>query len=326
MWSFAGRRAPGSSAQTLQSGQDQRVDRYPVGTGGRTARMDPTEQVYEADATPVQRGLYADIKTTFRAPIVNSIWRTLVAHEPDLAVYIWGQVKPAFQTREFGALSIAVRDRILSAVEHDLPHYEPADVDLEPSAWTELRSQATTFDVVGPRLAVLFTLMDRRLREGDTGTTPGGRNTTAPFPTWLDRDRGRPPTMVSQSDARAVMPDTLAEEFGEMVPSVYRCLAQWPPFLDRAASDLRPLVESADVDDARSDAVELVETYLDRLPYTPRVDPEALAAVGADEATIAELQDLFATFRAGGETVLPRLHVYPATVGAAGERESLAFP
>lgn len=288
--------------------------------------MDPTEQVYEADATPVQRGLYADIRTTFRAPIVNSIWRTLVAHEPDLAVYIWGQVKPAFQTREFAALSIAVRDRVLSAVEHDLPHYEPADVDLEPSAWTELRGQAATFDVVGPRLAVLFCVMDRRLQGGDTGTVPAGRNSTAPFPPWLDRDRGRPPTMVSQAEARAVMPEALADGFGEMVPSVFRCLAQWPTFLDHAATGLRPLVESTDFEDARSDVFDLVATYLDRLPYTPRVDPEALADVGADEAAIAALQELFTTFRAGGETVLPLLHVYPATVGAAGERERLAFP
>lgn len=288
--------------------------------------MDPTEQVYEADATDRQHGLYADIRQTFRAPIVNSIWRTLVAHEPDLAVYVWGQVKPAFQTREFAALSVAFRDRVLSAVEPDLPRYEPADVDLDPAAFTELRGQAATFDAVGPRLAVLFALMDRRLTGKATGTVDAGAAAAAPFPAWLDRDRGRQPSMLSQDDARDAMPADLAEGFGAMVPSVFRCFAQWPTYLQRAQADLQPLVEADAFDDARSEAFEFVETYLDRLPYTPRVDPAGLAGVGADEATVEELRELFGTFRAGGEEVVPLLCVYSATVGAAGEREGLSFP
>lgn len=288
--------------------------------------MDPTDQVYEADATDLQRGLYADIRETFRAPIVNSIWRTLVAHEPELTRYVWGQVKPAFETRAFAAFTVAFRDRALSAVEPDLPRYEPADVDLDPAAFTELRGQAATFDAVAPRLAVLFCLMDRRLNDRPVGTGAAGEAAAAPAPDWLDHDRGRPPSMLPQEEARAAMPDDLAGGFGEMVPSVYRCLAQWPSYLDRAREDLRPAVESEAFEDARTDAVDLAETYLDRLPYTPRVDPDGLAGVGAAEEAVEELRELFSTFRAGGEELLPLLCVYAATVGAAGQRDALAFP
>lgn len=288
--------------------------------------MDPTEQVYEADATDRQRGLYTDIRETFRAPIVNSIWRTLVAHEPALTRYAWGQVKPAFETREFAAFTVAFRDRVLSAAEPDLPRYDPVEVDLDPAAFTELRGQAATFDAVAPRLAVLFCLMDRRLHDRPVGTETGGEASTAPFPGWLDRDRGRPPSMLPQDEAREAMPDDLAGGFGGMVPSVYRCLAQWPPYLDRAWADLRPVVESDAFGDARTGAFDLAETYLDRLPYTPRVDPDALEGVGADEETVGELRDLFSTFRDGGERLLPLLSVYAATVDAAGERRALTFP
>lgn len=58
----------------------------------------------------------------------------------------------------------------------------------------------------------------------------------------------------------------------------------------------------------------------------PRVDPDGLAGIGVDEDVIADLQNLFGVFRAGGEDFLPLLHVHAATVGAAGERDDLSFP
>lgn len=288
--------------------------------------MDPTVQLAEADATGVERGLYADVRETFRAPIVNSIWRTCAAHYPEVTRYVWGQVKPAFETREFAAFTVAYRDRVLSSIEDDLPRYDPATLDIEPAAFTELQGQAATFDVVAPRLAVLFFLMDRRLNDRPVGTEAGGAASAAPFPDWLDHDRGRPPSMLSQADAREQMADDLAADMGEMIPSLYRCLAQWPGYLDRATADLGPALESDAFAAARTDAADLVETYLDRLPYTPRVDPDGLAGVGADEEPISNLQDLFGVFRAGGEDFLPLLHVHAATVGAAGERDGLSFP
>jgi hypothetical protein len=257
---------------------------------------------------------------------VNSIWRTLVANEPELTQYIWGQVKPAFQTREFAAFTVAHRNRVIATVGADLPEYDPADPGVDPAAFTELREQLATFDVVSPRLTVLFCLLHRRVNDRPVGTERAGESATAPFPEWLDADRGRPPTMVSQQKARSAVPADLASGFGEMVPSVYRCLAQWPAYLERAAADLQPVIESRKYADASRNAFDLAETYLDRLPYTPRIDPDGLAGQGADTGTIEELCDLFETFLSGGKKVLPLLHIHAATVGAAGERRTLAFP
>lgn len=290
--------------------------------------MDPTEQLYESQARGWQRGLYDDIKRTLRAPIVNSIWRIQMFHTPQFLRYAWGQLKPVFETREFAAFTVSYRDTLLTAVENELPGYDPATVDLAPSAFTELQGQLATFDVVSPRLIVLFKLMDRRLNDRPVGTNTedAGEAATAPYPEWLDSDRGRSPTMLSQGEARAAMPDTLAGNFDEMVPSIYRCLAQWPSYLDRAWDDLAPLLQSDTFQTAREEALDLADTYLDRLAYTPRVDPTSLAEMGFDESTVSELQDLFASFNSIGSEVVPLLPVYARTVEASGDRDALTFP
>lgn len=79
--------------------------------------MDTSAQLYETEATGWKRGLYDDIQRTFRAPIVNWIFRTTMANYPEFLCYAWGQVKPVFQTRAFGRTSVAYRDVVLSAVE-----------------------------------------------------------------------------------------------------------------------------------------------------------------------------------------------------------------
>ena len=289
--------------------------------------FDPTEQVYEDEATGWQAGLYTDIRETLRAPIVNSIWRTQLYHAPDVLRYVWGQLKPVFETRAFAEFSVAYRDTLLSAVDDGLPSYDPAAVGLEPAAFTELRGQLATFDAVSPRLAVLFVLMDRRLHGEPVGSEfEGSRAATAPFPDWLDADRGRPPTMLPQDRARERLPEALTGDFGDMVPSIYRCLAQWPAYLEQSWSDLEPVLDSEAYERAREEAFELVEQHLDRLAHEPAVDPETLERHGVDRETVEGLQGLFGTFRAGGETVLPHLCLHATAVGAEGERAGLAGP
>jgi hypothetical protein len=286
--------------------------------------MDPTKQVYEADATGWQRGLYADIRATLRAPMVNSIWRTLAANAPDFLRYAWGQIKPVFETRAFAAFTVEYRDTILSAVGAELPAYDPAAVDLAPGEFRELAGQMAAFDAVSPRLAVLFALADRRLHGEPVGADfEGSAAATAPFPDWLDADRGRAPTLLPQDESRAAVPDPLADSFGPMVPSVYRCLGQWPSYLERAWTDIEPVLDTPAYERACEDAFALVERHLDRLAYTPRIDPDALAGAGVAAGTVEDLRELFGTFRAGGEAVLPLLPLYAATVGAAGERAAV---
>ena len=318
--------------------------------------MDTDRQLYEHEATGWRRGVYDDIQATFRAPVVNWIFRTLTANDPDFTRYLWGQVKPAFQTRAFGRYSVAYRDAVLSAVGADrtstdrtsedgmgadgtsadgeaddlgIPAYRRADLDLAPAEFRELRGQIATFDVVGPRLAALFEVVDRSLQGESVGENPGeGAAATEPLPPGLDRDRGLSPTMIAVDGVPEELADTVERirEFhglDEGLPSIYRCLAQWPAYLRTAWDDLEPTLESDAFERACERAAEETDAFVDSIPYAPRLSPDDLRARGMDDEQVSELQELFATFNRGPiETVVPALHVYAKTVGVAGRRET----
>ena len=289
--------------------------------------MDTSEQLYELEATGWRRGLYDDVQRTFRAPVVNWIFRTAVANLPDFTRYAWGQVKPLFETRGFAEFSVEYRDAVLSAMEGaggPLPTLRKPTTGLSPAEYAQLRGQAATFDIVAPRLAVLFEAMDRALHEEPLGTAPADeRATTAPFPDHLDRDRGLPPTMAD--DVPADVAETVEIRAfpgfeGDTLPSVYRCLCQWPGYLDPAWDALEPRFEGAGFEAARERSADLVGSFVDGAPYRPALGPDALAAAGVADAA-EDARDLFRSFNSGPvQTVLPALPVWAATVGSEGER------
>jgi hypothetical protein len=290
--------------------------------------MDTSRQLYELDATGWRRGLYDDVQHTFRAPIVNWIFRTAVANLPEFTRYAWGQVKPLFETRGFAGLTVEFRDSVLSAMEAEggaLPALRKPATGLAPAEYAALRGQVATFDVVAPRLAVLFEAMDRALHEEPIGTElPDERATTGPFPDHLDRDRGVAPTMADD------VPDEVVETVeelrafhgfeGDSLPSIYRCLLQWPGYLEPAWDALEPRFEGPGFEAACERSSELVESFVDRAPHRPALGQDALDAAGVGDAGEAA-RELFRSFNSGPvETVLPALPVWASTVGSEGER------
>ena len=292
--------------------------------------MDTSEQRYLSEATGWERGLYDDIQVTFRAPIVNWIWRTLTANEPEFTRYLWGQVKPAFQTEAFGAFSFAYRDAVISAVEesdHEIPAYRREHFDIQAGEYATLRSQLETFDVVIPRLAVLFEVADRSLQGEQVGGSPEpGEFATAPLPEWVDRDRGTEPSMAAFDALPEDAEDTVEavqafHELDEGLPSIYRCLLQWPDTFTTMWNDLEATLESAAFDDARDDVGSLAGDYVDAMAYSPRLTPDDLRARGFDDDTIDGLADLFAEFNRGSiETVLPVIPLLAESLDVAGRR------
>lgn len=294
--------------------------------------MDTEKQLYEQKATGWKRGLYDDIKATFRAPIVNWIFRTSMANYPEFLRYAWSQVKPLFQTRAFGRFSVQYRDTVLSTMSeaHELPVYRREDIDLSPAEYGELRGQIATFDVVAPRLAALFEVIDRGLHGRPIGNDPDPSYAgTAPLPDWLDQHRGRPPTMIGFDD----IPDELRTVVGSIqsfhgidtgLPSIYRCLAQWPEFLTPLWTDLEPALTTDTFTSACDEVTTLIDDYVDSLQYTPQLTPAVLNDRGFDGRTIDDLQGLFRSFNSGPiETVIPVLVLSAAAVDATGERSVL---
>lgn len=281
--------------------------------------MDVTDQVYETEATGWLAGLYDDIRRTFRAPIVNWIFRTAAANHPRFLRYAWGQVKPIFQTRAFGNCSIRYRDAVLSQVE--LSDSRRTELDVSPAEYRELRGQLARFDIVAPRLAVLFETVDRGLG-GDLAPQPDDSTaSTAPLPPRLDRNRGRSPTLADPPYSPDLQ-DTLAEVrdvhgLGETLPSIYRCLGQWPGVLRATWPAIQDSLKALDT----AAVHEVVETFVDELAYYPRLTPSDLTAAGIDSHAVEDLQALFGAFNQGpDQTVLPAIHLHAGTVNVAGRR------
>ncbi|MDR9382504.1 MAG: hypothetical protein RI560_12650, partial [Natronomonas sp.] len=106
------------------------------------------------------------------------------------------------------------------------------------------------------------------------------------------------------------------------LPSVHRCLAQWPEYLSRAWTDIEPALRDETFDDGRAAARRVVEEYVGSLPYVPQLDADVLASRGLDEDAIEELRALFREFNRGAiETVVPSIHVFADTLRVAGRRD-----
>ena len=288
--------------------------------GGMT--FDTSEQVYAADATGWERGLYDDIRATFRAPVVNWIFRTLTANAPAFTRHLWAQLTPLFRTRLFGEACVAYRRRVREPFD-DLPRYRAADLDLAPWEWRELTGQLRTFDTVVPRLALFFEVIYRSLHDEPVGTSARtDAAATAPLPRWLDGERGLEPTMGPFDDVSAEVEETVAavqafHGFDEGLPSVYRCLIQWPDAFRRLWDDLEPRLRSSAFETACADGRAVAVDFVEETPYVPALTPAALRAAGFEDDTIDAATDLFDSFARGPvETVLPAVSLFAASVGA----------
>jgi hypothetical protein len=290
--------------------------------------IDTTAQVYASDATGWQRGLYDDVRSTFRAPVVNWIFRTLTANEPEFTRHLWAQVKPVVETRLFGEACVAYREAVTGPLGDDRPRYRAADLDLAPWAWRELRGQLRTFDTVVPRLALFFEVVYRSLHEKGVGVDPRTDTAaTAPIPRWLDGDPGVEPTMAAFDDPQADVEETVEavrafHGFGEGLPSIYRCLVQWPTAFSRMWDDLEPSFESDAFDEACAAGREVATEFAESVAYAPQLTPDALATAGFDEGTVEDVRALFDEFARGPvETVLPTVPSFAASVGADFDRD-----
>lgn len=293
------------------------------------AYVDATVQLLRHEASGWKAGLYDDIEQTLRAPLVNSVWRVPMAHDPELLRYLWYQLKPVFTTRRFAAFSVAFRDVVLSSVDtHALSHSE---LDISPAEATELRGQLASFDIVAPRLAVTFELCDRLLNGGAVSTAPAThRSATAPYPNWLDADRGHPVTLAGMEESAERAPAAVAavrdyHDLDAMLPSIHRCLAQWPTAFDTLWRRLRPIYTGKTYEAATDEAADLVNAFVRGLPSPPALRPDEFRAAGFSDDSIDAMAAHFTGITQNATDVLPTLMGYALCMGVAGERDALQF-
>jgi len=137
-------------------------------------------------------------------------------------------------------------------------------------------------------------------------------------------------TLAGMEESAERAPETVdaVREFhdlGPMLPSIHRCLAQWPDAFAALWDELEPALGSEAYAAATEDAAALVDGFVRGLPTRPALRPEELRAADFEDEAIDALGDHFAGFNANAGGVLPTLCAYAEAAGAAGERDALRF-
>jgi hypothetical protein len=107
----------------------------------------------------------------------------------------------------------------------------------------------------------------------------------------------------------------------EGLPSIYRCLVQWPAYFETVWADLAPLREEGVFEPVTDAARAEVDTFVASMPYRPQLSPGAIETAGFGSEVVEDVSDLFARFNGSiAGTVLPMLPVLAATVDSEGRR------
>ena len=291
--------------------------------------MDIGRQLYESQAEGWARGIYEDIKQTFRSPVVNWIFRTLMANHPEFLRHAWGQCKPVLQTAACLDACECYRAAVRKALDASgvLFRLNAADLGLAEAELLQLRGQLATFNRVAPLLAIWYELLHRGLHELPVGQAFDISNpaSTAPAGYPAHKEICLPPVALSPAE----VPKSLVQVAGSIsrhhampgrLATVHLCLAKWPGFLAAAWAELLPVLASDAYERARLNAVSAVKRLVDRVPYCPVLDSRSLRALGFAAGDLADIRSAVDYFYSGGpaETVIPTLPLFAALAGAGG--------
>lgn len=200
---------------------------------------DPVPSVREADATGEIAALYDDIRRTLGVPVVNLIWRHLAILPGGLG-WAWEALKPLYESGAITAEARTLRDGLevpvipgLSAAALSalgLSHEDIARIEMILSAYE--RSNAMNMIALGA-LSARLEGSDWRLEPAE----PRAADDTAvagEMPPLLTPAEMPPHVRALVEELNAVGGRT------EILASMYRHLANWPPYLGAVSALITP--------------------------------------------------------------------------------------
>ncbi len=193
-----------------------------------------------AEATGIEKAIFAEIVATNRVPMVALIYRHLGALPGTLA-WAWSALGPAMRDGTVAAAADTLAEGPTALPALALP--AAAALDLRPIDVAAIRYVAAAFNTANPQNLIAARTLRRLLeapeaaRAGAPEAVTGGITIAARYPAL--------PPMVAYAD----MPDALQARLRPLlgatpaiVPSLYRHLAHWPAFLAAAAEAIAPVL------------------------------------------------------------------------------------
>ncbi|MBT5108610.1 MAG: hypothetical protein HOM25_08010 [Rhodospirillaceae bacterium] len=200
---------------------------------------DPVPSISEADATGDIARLYEDIRATIGVPVVNLIWRHLAVFPGGLD-WAWESLKPLYASGAIAAEAAALRDGVdvpvlsgltLAALTAlGLSQDDIARINMILGAYE--RSNAMNIIALGALLARLdgapVEQLSPTLGSADENAVDGE------MPPLLTLDEMAPHIRELVESLNAVGGRT------EILASMYRHLANWPPYLGAISTLISP--------------------------------------------------------------------------------------
>ena len=253
--------------------------------------MAALSEITESEASGAIARIYDEIRVTYAAPYVSSLFRHLAIY-PGLLEWCWEITRPAFET---GAIQYTGWNHVdVSA----LPALPPLSTErlraMEVSAAdvAVIRDVCRTFTRVSP-INLVFAGCLARLLRGEAGEMasappPAPRD----LPPALPQLPGMVPWDVLSPERRAVVDVFETELAGEaFVPGLYRILAHWPGYLAHVAQALGPSLSDPQAL-ARCEAIadRIVDTAPEILATLPAPDPPAPLNAAETERVLSAIR------------------------------------
>lgn len=226
--------------------------------------------------------------------IVPLFYRVL-ATDPEALCWCWSVLSPAFRQGLVATAAAAATAVPAGRRFPRLPAAAGAVLGLSPADLAEARAVVAGFNQANPQNLAALLLLDQALREGAVAepAVPGavaGLKVVAPaLPTLSASDLPHRLPL----DLQALPPDQAAlvawlstcggREPATITPTLWRCLAHWPPLLALAATVLEPLHASGAVEDAVRAIRRSVAQALRSRPGTP-CTRRSVAAAAPEQA------------------------------------------
>jgi hypothetical protein len=238
----------------------------------------PGSAVLEEEATGDIKGIFEDIKKTFRVPFVSSVFREL-ASRPDYLRVAWRQLHTNAQTVYFERSADELRTLVVERV---------AAMADAPSCPDDARSAVKLLHYLNPRLLIAVAA----LRAATSGERPklvdlpagDKRQIAAEVP-----DQEGSLSMVDPVTAGERVQHVFQEmrsALGDSLPDDALVLAVWPEYLETAWSALGGLVNSPSYLQLQRELRLFCEDTVLAFPFRMDLSPHTLRHSGLSEADI----------------------------------------